>query len=120
MVAEMLVTAGALALIAVAARFFFVGHAPTDVALTDGVQESVIVVRGGYQPATVRADAGLPLRLVFDRQEEGDCSSRVVFPPLGINRWLAPHARTSEVVVVDGPTGAAESGKPVIHEVASW
>jgi Cu+-exporting ATPase len=34
------------------------------------------------------------LRLTFDRQEDGDCSARVVFPELGVNRWLAPHART--------------------------
>ena len=103
MVAELLVTAVGIAAIALAARFFFARRAATDAAVTGGVQEAVIVVRGGYDPAVVRATADVPLRLVFDRQEDGDCSSRVVFPSLGINRWLAPHARTA----VDVPTAAA-------------
>ena len=103
MVAEFLVTAVGIAAIAAAVRFFFTGRAATEASLTDGVQEAVIVVRGGYAPAVVRAAAGTPLRLVFDRREDGDCSSRVVFPSLGINRWLAPHARTA----VDVPTMSA-------------
>src|SRR5262245_54153871 len=102
MVAELLVTAAGIAAIALAARFFFAPRAAAAAAVTDGVQEAVIVVRGGYEPAVVRASASVPLRLVFDRQEDGDCSSRVVFPSLGINRWLAPHARTA----VDVPTTA--------------
>src|SRR5262245_40174965 len=102
MVAELLVTAAGIAAIALAARFFFAPRAAAAAAVTDGVREAGIVVRGGYEPAVVRASAGVPLRLVFDRQEDGDCSSRVVFPSLGINRWLAPHARTA----VDVPTTA--------------
>jgi len=105
MVAELVVTAAGIVVIAAAARFFFARRAATDVGLADGVQEAVVVVRGGYSPAMVRATAGVPLRLVFDRQEDGDCSSRVVFPDLGINRWLAPHARTT----VEVPSGAAGS-----------
>jgi Cu+-exporting ATPase len=102
MVAELLVTAAGIAVIALAARFVFAPRTAAAAAVTDGVQEAVIVVRGGYEPAVVRASAGVPLRFVFDRQEDGDCSSRVVFPSLGINRWLAPHARTA----VDVPTTA--------------
>jgi Cu+-exporting ATPase len=95
MVAELLVTLGGAAAIAVAARFFFARRAATEAAVDGDVQEAVVVVHGGYDPAVVRARAGMPLRLVFDRQEEGDCSARVVFPDLGINRWLAPHERTA-------------------------
>jgi Cu+-exporting ATPase len=101
MVAELLVTAAGIAAIAAAARYFFARRAVADAAVADGMQEVVVVVRGGYAPASVRGVAGMPLRIVFDRQEDGDCSSRVVFPDLGINRWLAPHARTTVEIPSD-------------------
>ena len=59
-----------------------------------------MVVHGGYQPTVIRARTGSPLRLTFDRREDGDCSSRVVFGDLGVNRFLAPFAST----VLDLPT----------------
>jgi P-type Cu+ transporter len=37
----------------------------------------------------------VPLRFVFNRQEAGDCTSRVVFPDFGVTRSLAPFARTT-------------------------
>lgn len=38
---------------------------------------------------------GMPLRLKFDRQEAGDCTSRVVFPDFGASKTLAPFATTT-------------------------
>ena len=60
----------------------------------DGVQEATIVVRDGYHPDTVRVRAGLPVRLVFDRQEEDPCSARVFFSEPALSRRLAPFAQT--------------------------
>ena len=54
-----------------------------------------ITVKGGYSPNLIRVREGVPLRLVFDRQEAGDCTSRVVFPDFGISRSLAPFTRTA-------------------------
>lgn len=45
-------------------------------------------VRGGYQPDTIYARAGEPLRLVFRREETALCSERVVFPELGKSAML--------------------------------
>ena len=57
--------------------YFFVAprHAVAGVAAPStgaGPSEVYIVVRGGYEPATVRVPAGKPVRLVFHRQEPSD------------------------------------------------
>ncbi len=62
---------------------------------SDGVQEMTIVVRGHYRPATIVARRGVPLRLLFDRQEDDPCSERVIFSDFQQERWLAPFATTS-------------------------
>ena len=54
-----------------------------------------MTVRGGYSPDLIRVQAGMPLRLVFDRQESGDCTSRVVFPDFGVSRSLPAFATTA-------------------------
>ena len=45
-------------------------------------------VRGGYQPDTIYARAGQPLRLTFRREETATCSERVVFPDFGKSAML--------------------------------
>jgi Cu+-exporting ATPase len=49
----------------------------------------------------------VPLEAVFDRQESGDCTSRVVFADLGVNAGLPAFARTT--VRLD-PTRAGSIG----------
>lgn len=66
-----------------------------------GAQERQIVVRAGYDPAEVHVDAGIPIRLVFRRQESSACSERVVFPDLGISATLPAFKDTA--VVLDIP-----------------
>jgi len=97
------VTAAGLVLIGVLARFFFRARPATDALMGDVGQEATVVVLGGYQPDVVRARTGIPLRLTFDRREDGDCSARVVFPDLGVNRFLAPFASTTVEVSTDRP-----------------
>ena len=84
---------GGLAIVLLA-RFFFRSRAATTAVEQAGVQEVRVVVRGGYTPSVIQARTGLPLRIVFDRQEDGDCSSRVVFSDLGLSRFLAPFGKT--------------------------
>ena len=59
-----------------------------------GMQEVAVTVRGGYRPATVRVQAGRPVRLVFDRQETSGCSEEVVFGDFGVRRYLPAHQQT--------------------------
>jgi Cu+-exporting ATPase len=94
-VAEVLVSVGGAAAIAALARFFFGPRQARGAELRAGRQEVEVMVKGGYSPNLIRARQGVPLRLVFDRQESGDCTSRVVFPDFGVSRSLAPFARTT-------------------------
>lgn len=75
--------------VAVAAPMAGVAGAPT------AIPEVVIVVDGGYAPNTIRARAGQPLRLVFDRRDDSSCSEEVVIPAFGIKRFLPTGERTS-------------------------
>lgn len=68
--------------------FFFAPRRAAQSVEDHGVQTAHITVKGGYEPAVVQVPAGSPIRLDFDRQESGECSSHVVFPDLGIDRAL--------------------------------
>jgi plastocyanin domain-containing protein len=55
------------------------------------VPSTRVRVRGGYQPDTVYARVGEPVRLVFRREETAACSERVVFPAFGKSAMLPPY-----------------------------
>jgi Cu+-exporting ATPase len=76
------------------------------VQLENGVQVVRIVVDGGYSPDLIEGvRPGVPLRLLFDRREGGECTSRVVVPDFGVNAAL-PAFRTTAVEFT--PTSAGE------------
>ena len=75
--------------------FFSGGQTATAAAVSSGVQEVTITVRGGYDPSQVRARPGQPLRLIFDRQETSGCSEEIVVPDFGIRRFLPPMEKTA-------------------------
>lgn len=77
--------------------YFFLAERATATATAGagGVQELTVTVRGGYDPADLRVRRGVPVRLVFDRQETSGCSEEVVLPEFGIKRYLPAHQRTS-------------------------
>ena len=51
--------------------------------VSDGYQEVMILVKGGYTPDTIRVVAGRPVRLLFRREETAACSEQVVLPDYG-------------------------------------
>jgi Cu+-exporting ATPase len=85
-VAQIVVTVTGVVVIAVLARFFFRRRSATAAVERAGAQEIRVTVRGGYSPDVIQARTGMPLRITFDRQEDGDCSSRVVFTLSGASR----------------------------------
>jgi plastocyanin domain-containing protein len=116
----MVVVAG-LGVIAWVNWYFFVAprHAVAGVAVPGAgavPAEVRIVVRGGYEPATVRVPAGKPVRLVFDRQETSPCSEEVVFPAFGIRKFL-PTDRTTAVDITPPAPGRYEftCGMSMLH-----
>ncbi|HZD80359.1 MAG TPA: HAD-IC family P-type ATPase, partial [Actinomycetota bacterium] len=92
---EIAVTGAGVVLIGALAWFFFGPKEARRAEVRGGVQEVEITVKGGYSPNLIRVQQGVPLRLVFDRQENSDCSSRVVFPDFGVSKSLAPFGRTT-------------------------
>lgn len=95
---EIIVVAASLAAIAwINWHFFLAGRRPrAAAAVVDGQAQSITVtVRGGYEPATVQVRRGVPVRITFDRQESSGCSEEVVFPELGVKRFLPAFDRTT-------------------------
>ena len=103
MIADLAVTAGAGLLTAALGWFFFGPKKARSAELVGDLQEVRITVRGGYSPDLVRVRQGVPLRILFDRQESGECTSRVVFPDFGINQSLPADAQTQVSLLPDRP-----------------
>jgi len=110
------VVAGGLALTGLLGWFFFGPKKAHSADLVGNVQEVTVTVKGGYSPDQVRVRQGVPLRIVFDRQESGECTSRVVFPDFALNRSLAAYAQTTVELLPDraGEFGFA-CGMNMIH-----
>lgn len=94
-VQDWLVVGAAAALTALLGWYFFGPKSSRRADLSDGVQVATVTVKGGYSPSLVEVQAGTPVRLLFDRQESGDCSSRVVFADFKINQTLPAYATTA-------------------------
>ncbi len=82
---RILVTVVGLTGIAAVAWFFWFKR-PAGVAaatVSDGYQEVMVLVKGGYTPDTIRVSAGRPVRLLFRREETAACSEHVVLADFG-------------------------------------
>ena len=101
------VVLAAAVLTALLVWYFFAPRASKRAAVDGGVQTVTISVRGGYSPSVIEVVQGVPTRLLFDRQETGDCSSRVVFPDFKINQNLPAFASTAVEFV---PTTVGDFG----------
>ena len=90
-----------LATIAWVNWYFFVAGRSKAVAAAPGAGRGAatvtIRVEGGYDPATIRVNAGQPVRLVFDRRDRSGCSEEVVLPDFGIKKFLP----TGEPVTIE-------------------
>lgn len=60
-----------------------------------GRQVVDVVVDGGYHPNVIVAAAGIPLRVVFRRDDDDACSERVVFSSPHLDRRLAATGSTT-------------------------
>lgn len=92
---EISIVLGAAVLTAVLAWYFFGPKKARQAEMDDGVQVVKIKVQGGYSPDVIQVFSGVPVRLEFDRQEAGDCSSRLVMPDFKVNELLPAWETTS-------------------------
>ena len=75
--------------------YFFGPKRSRRAELDGGVQVVKVTVKGGYSPDVIEVAPGVPVRLLFDRRESGDCSSRVVFPDFKVNQVLPAFETTT-------------------------
>lgn len=94
-VAYIVVALASAGLVTVLGWFFFGPRKARTAQVEGGVQRAEVTVRGGYSPDVIVLRQGVPAELVFDRQESGECTSRVVFPDLHVSATLPAHARTT-------------------------
>ncbi|NMR32180.1 heavy metal translocating P-type ATPase [Crystallibacter degradans] len=100
---DLAVIAAGTALIGFLAWYFFRPRKATRAEVSGGVQTVDIAVRGGYTPDLVHVTAGTPVRLRFNRQDNSDCTSRVVFPDLRKSASLAAFGTTTVDLVIEEP-----------------
>ncbi|KJY52927.1 cupredoxin domain-containing protein, partial [Bifidobacterium kimbladii] len=101
---SILVLIAALAITAGIIWYFFAPRKATQAKDEGGVQTVHITVKGGYSPQLIQVQAGRPVKLVFDRQESGECSSHVVFNDFNIDKTL-PAFQTSTVQLTPPKAG---------------
>jgi len=95
-ITDWVVVGGGLAGIAWVNWYFFVaGRGAASVQAAVQGSEVLVTVDGGYSPATIRARAGAPLRIVFDRKDSSSCSEEVVFPDFGVRKFLPTGEKTT-------------------------
>lgn len=87
---EWIITAGGLLVITFTAWFFWMKKEKGTRAATssDGYQETLILVKGGYTPDTIVVEHGRPVRLKFRREETSPCSEMVVLGDFGKSATL--------------------------------
>jgi plastocyanin domain-containing protein len=93
--AQWIVTLGGLAAIAGVLWFFFGSERErVAAAVSNGVQEIRVVVKGGYSPDRIVVKRGVPVRLDFFRDETSSCTDTVIFGDFGISRSLPAYKTT--------------------------
>ena len=107
--AEIWVVGGGIALGLFVVWFFFGPRESERAAVTRGVQQIKIVVRGGYSPDRIEVVKGQPVRLLFTRQESNACTEQVIFSDFGVSQMLP---KGEEVPVEFTP---AKSGEFTFH-----
>ena len=94
--AQIAVTAAGAAAIAWVLWYFLLSRGTAvEAAVSGGVQEVRVLVKGGYTPDTIVVQAGKPVRLQFYRDETADCSERVVFERFKIDQILPAFQTTT-------------------------
>ena len=115
-VADIAVVIVSAAAVAGLGWYFFAPRRARVAELAGGVQRVDVTVRGGYRPDVIRVRQGVPVEIVFDRQESGDCTSRVVFGDFAVSAALPAFTQTTVRLTPDraGSFGFA-CGMNMVH-----
>ena len=90
------VTGAGLGLIGLELWWFLLSQPKSRQATTTGGrQEITITVDGGYEPSHIVVQAGLPVRLNFDRKDPSSCLEELRFPAFRIAQALPVNQTTA-------------------------
>jgi plastocyanin domain-containing protein len=106
---NILVTVLGLAAIAFIVWFFWLVKRPGIRAnpTSDGYQEAMVLVKGGYTPDVILVERGKPVRLNFVRTESALCSEMVMFPDFNKSAYL-PEGETVALELMPDSVGEFE------------
>ena len=106
---RILITLGGVVVVGFIAWFFWLKRTPGVKAsiVSDGYQEQMILVKGGYTPDTIRVASGRPVRLLFRREETAACSEHVVLADFGKSAAL-PTGTVVPIEFMPGEPGEHE------------
>jgi plastocyanin domain-containing protein len=72
-----------------------------EAAKNHAVQEVKVTVTGEYSPNRIVAKKGRPVRLLFYREDDSECTAQVVFPDLKLKKDLAVKQETAVEFIPD-------------------
>src|SRR2546429_9888839 len=72
-----------------------------DVTKNPAMQEIKVTVRGEYLPDRIVVKKGRPVRLLFFREDDSECTAQVVIPDLKVKQELAVKQETTLEFVPD-------------------
>lgn len=91
----MVLITGIAAIVFVLWYFFGEKRAFAATAGNNGVQEIRVTVKGGYDPGKIEVKKGIPVRLLFYRDETDSCSEQVIIPAFGVVADLPAYKTTA-------------------------
>lgn len=93
-----------LVIVALFVYYFKWSRREANAVETDNGQKVTVVVKGAYSPNVIKSKVGKPLTITFDRQEDSNCSKKVILEDFGIVEEL-PDFGKKEVVVTPQAAG---------------
>lgn len=84
--------------------YFFWSKREEKTTETAAQQKVTVIVKGAYSPNIIRAKVDKPLVIEFDRQENNDCSKKVIISDFNISEEL-PDFGKGEIKILPKKTG---------------
>lgn len=101
---DIIVNVSGLVIIAWIVWYFWLWQRESVTAQTnDGIQAIDVIVKGGYQPSSIRVKSGQRVRLNFMRREASTCGEEVIIPDFGKRAYLPENLSVPIEIMLEKP-----------------